>query len=286
MQKRSDQHTAPSIALVVHACDRYELLFKGFHHFFSQHWDFALPLNYYFFSEEKSVDLPHFKNIKTGKGEWSDRLARGLKQLDEPYVLYFQEDMWLNKNVSADFFAALFAYAVEHKIKQLKLNSSEVFVTTPTGDELCGLSVARLDVQRSRYLMSHQVTLWSREFLLAQLFPGEHPWRNERKGTIRLREANAEILHCDYFAENGKAAINTNSNPHLRSEYRTVSSNATLSDEAVPYIELLLASPDEGLQAYGKILEEHYRHHITHDGREQPRKDGVFKKIKTWFVGK
>lgn len=274
------------VALVVHACDRYELLFPGFSHFFRQHWAHEAGLKCYFFTEEKGVNLPGFINLKTGKGEWSNRLKKGLELIEEPYVLYFQEDMWLNKSVSPVFIRNIITWALERDIKQLKLNSSEVYVPEAVAGTVSGFNVVTLDTERSGFLMSHQITLWDKKFLVQQLLPGEHPWRNERLGSERLRKLKAPIHQCDYFAENGKSSINTNPDPALRSEYHTVSVNAMLSGEVISYIDEMLASADTELLQYAKRLEHHYMQRITHDGREQPRRDGIFKKIKRLFTGK
>src|SRR2546425_4425090 len=93
------------IALLVHACDRYEFLFRGFGYFFGRHWNYDIPCNYYFATENISAQIHRFQNIKSGGGEWSDRLAFLLQnKIREEYVLYFQEDVWLRKKVNPEFF--------------------------------------------------------------------------------------------------------------------------------------------------------------------------------------
>lgn len=273
--------TSKKVALLVHACDRYELLFQGFEYFFKQHWDFNIPCDYYFATEEKTVAMPHFTNIKSGKGEWSNRLVKLLDQIDADFILYFQEDMWLNKPVDADFFSQLFALATTENWQQTKLNSSEVFKTHQTERFINGFNIAKIDNQASGYLMSHQVTLWEKSFLKAQLKPNEHPWRNERKGTKRLKKLNPTIFHIDYFAENGKPAINANQATAQRSEYQSISANATLNYNAEPFLEILKTVPE--LAAYSKQLSYHFEHQITHDGKPKPMKQGIFKQLKNWW---
>lgn len=272
-------------ALLVHSCDRYELLYKGFAFFFSKYWEAGVHCNYYFATEEKTVTVPGFTNIRSGKGEWSDRLAVLLKQIPEQYVLYFQEDMWLNKKTNAAFFNEVIERAVQNDWKQVKLHSSEVYKTQPTGLNIEGFTVARLDNAASDFLMSHQVTLWNKDFLLAQLPKNEHPWRNERKATARLKKRNPEIFQVDYFAENGKPAINQNPDPHTRSEYQTISMNSTLNNNVEPFIDELLHG-DANDRTYAMQLQHNYTHKLTHDGRERPRKEDVFKKVKNWFKQK
>jgi hypothetical protein len=275
-----------NVALLVHSCDRYEFLYQGFDISFSNNWDFDIPCNYYFATEEKNAVVSNFKTIKSGKGQWSDRLAFLLKhKIPEKYVLYFQEDMWLNKKVNSIFFEKLFSLVNEHNWKQVKLHSSEVYHTEPTPLYIEGFNIAVLDNRQSDFLMSHQVTLWDKEFLLNQLLKDEHPWRNERRGSKRLKKLNPEILHVDYFAENGKPAINENSNPIGRSEYHTVSINGMLGDNVQPYIAELMDGNDEE-KKYAYQLEHHYKNALTHDGKPKPRKEDIFKKMKNLIQGK
>ena len=273
-----------NIALLVHACDRYELLYKGFEHFFNQHWDFSIDAQYYFATEEKEATVKGFTNIRSGKGEWADRLVILLKAIPQQYVLYFQEDMWLNKPVNAAFFNQLFQQAAANNWQQVKLHSSDVYRTIPTGQFIEGFALTKLDNEASDFLMSHQVTLWDKNFLIAQLHKGEHPWRNERRGTKRLKKLNPDIYQLDYFAENGAPAINQNQNPIGRSEYQTISVNGILNHNAVPYIEVLKQAP--GYEAYGEKLQHNYTHEITHDGLPKPRKVGAFKQLKNKLRGK
>ncbi len=176
-----------NVALIVHACDRYEFLFKGFEYFFSKYWDYGIDCNFYFATEQINVTIPNFINLKSGKGEWADRLRFLLKEtINEEYVLYFQEDMWVNKKVNKRFFNQLFELAVKNKWKQVKLHSSEVYSTNKTNYFIEGFNIAEINNSASGYLMSHQVTLWKKDFLIDQLLKNEHPWRNERRVTKRL----------------------------------------------------------------------------------------------------
>src|SRR5688500_14079377 len=171
------------VALLVHACDRYSFLYKGFEYFLSKHWDPGIHCTHYFATENTDAHIASFINIKSGKAEWSDRLALLLrKKIKEDYILYFQEDMWLNKRVNKNFFNSLFENAVTNDWKQVKLHSSEVYHTEKTNHYIEGFNISLVNNERSDYLMSHQVTLWQKDFLLAQLPSNEHPWRNEKKG--------------------------------------------------------------------------------------------------------
>lgn len=268
-----------NVAVLVHACDRYEFLYKGFETFFSRYWDFGIPCSYYFATEEKAIDVKGFHNIQSGKGQWSDRLLILLNKIPEDYILYFQEDMWLSKDVKSIFFEELFQLTINNNWKQVKLHSSGVYKTTATSFFAAGFNIAKLDNEASDFLMSHQVTLWNKKFLSGQLLKDEHPWRNERKGTKRLKKLNPEIFHADYFAENGHPEININNHPFGRSEYYSISINGTLNDRICAFISILNKG-NEDEKKYAAALLFHYENQLTHDGKPKPRKEDIFKKIK------
>jgi hypothetical protein len=271
------------IAVLIHACDRYELLYQGHQFFFQNSWPVAHPeFTYFFATEEIDFAPPGFINLKSGPGEWTDRLVRVLDQIEEDHVVYMQEDMWITRSVSAELILKARDFLIAHNSPLFKLHSSPVYVTNPTEHSWDGLNVGLVDNNKSEYLMSHQLSLWNKEFLKAQLPKGEHPWRNERRGTKRLKKANPRIFHLDLFSENGLPSINKNSDEAHRSEYFTVSVNACLNGYAGPLIKRLASSPE--LQAYAAKLEHHYTHQITHDGKPKPQKQDLLKRIKNSFI--
>ena len=273
-----------NFAVLVHACDRYRLLYQGFEYFFNKHWDFSTECKYYFATEEADVNVKGFENIKSGKGEWSDRLIVLLQEkVKEKYIIYLQEDVWFTENISAEFFNALFRFIEENQYKQVKLHSADIYKTIGTPDFIEGFNIARVDNAASRYLMSHQVTIWDKEFLLSNLKPNENPWRNENRGTKRMKKSNPEIYHVDYFAQDHSPAINSNMPEVVRSNFHTVSLNGMLNGHFLVFADKLPRDTEENT-AYAEKLVHHYQNQLTHDGRERPRKDDIFKRTKKWFL--
>jgi hypothetical protein len=269
------------IALIVHACDRYQLLFEGFYHFFKENGGLDLPIKKYFLTEKLDVHFEGFENIKTGNGEWTDRLVSGLNQIESDYILYFQEDMWIDKPLSNTFFESVGSFMVSKNAKLVKLHSSEVYNTEGVGLFMDGLQMSVVDKLKSTYLMSHQVSIWEKKFLIQQLPKNEHPWRNERKGSKRLRSSTETIYQVDYFAENDSPTINDNKSEAARSNYWGISYNGRLYKNCVPLIEHLIKN--ENTKTYGEKLLYHYNNQLTHDGKVAPRQIGIFKKLKTYF---
>lgn len=273
-----------TFAVLVHACDRYELLYSGFAYFFKKYWDSHIPCDYFFATEELKVNIEGFENIQSGKGEWSTRLSFLLEnKISADYIIYFQEDMWLKDAVSASFFAALFDATQKNNWQQVKLHTSNEYKTEPTAEFIEGLSLALINKKTSGYLMSHQITLWRKDFLLQQLQKPEHPWRNERRGTDRLRNSDAEIYQIDYFLENGQPPNNKNLAHAPHCTYFGVSANAMMFHTSETFIEEMLADDDAQIKSYAQKLRFNFENNITHDGKKPARKLDVFQKIKKWF---
>ncbi len=286
MQNRNVTSTKYDVALLVHSCDRYELLYKGFEFFFSKYWNSEINCQLYFATEEKKISINGFINIQSGKGEWADRLTLLLKEkIKEKYILYVQEDMWFSKKINSEFFNQIFELAQKSNWQQVKLHSTEVYNTIETGTFIEGFNIAKIDNAKSDFLMSHQITLWNKDFLLKQLYKNEHPWRNEIKATKRLKKINPTIYQIDYFAVNGCHEININKYPILRSEYQSISVNGILNYNVKPFIEALM-NEDLSLQEYALKLEHNFKNNITHDGYPKPRKVDIFKRTKNWLLKK
>jgi len=271
--------TKKSVAVVVHSCDRYRLLYEGFEYFFSKYWPLLPEIcNYYFLTEELDYTSALFINIKTGKGEWSNRLKNGLEQIPEPYVIYLQEDMWFKKAVDADSLEGIIIETLKNKLQLVKLSSSEVYKTHP-GDKLIhGYVLAPLNNAESDFLMSHQASLWNKAFLLQQLLFNEHPWRNERKGTKRLRKLNPLIYQIDLLSENNKAPNNLNLNHPDPGGYMTVSVNAVFNEQILHFLDEFKQDNAAYYTEYRKTLLHNYTHQLTHDGKKKPRKVSSLKK--------
>jgi hypothetical protein len=276
-----------NVALIVHTCDRYQLLYQGFEYFFSKYFPYHdVKIAYYFFTEEVDHKSDIFTSVKTGTGEWSDRLLNGLKQIPEEYIIYFQEDMWLAKPVHADTMNKIIQKSLEMQMHLLKLSCNSVYKTKPTKNFINGLSVSILDNEASGYLMSHQVTIWDKAFLNEQLKYKEHPWRNERKGTKRLKKLSPVIYHIDLFCENEELPGNKNESIIEVSQYYTVSKNAQLNAYTNPFVSEMKLAGDITIRDYAMKLDHHLKNSITHDGQSKPRRDDIFKKIKNLLLSK
>jgi hypothetical protein len=175
------------ISLILQTCDNYEFCWNPFFRFFENG---KLELPKYFCSENISVSKEGWSNIKTGKGEWSDRLISILEEIKTPYVAYMQEDFWPYREMDPEIF--------NFCLEELKRDNLSAFYITrkPPPNPEYGIFKAHskfkshevLDFEaESPYLMNHQFAIWNKAELLKQLERGESPWENEIKGTERIK---------------------------------------------------------------------------------------------------
>lgn len=190
-----------NLAVVIHTWDGYSFLWQGWYYYFKKHWDFNLPIKVYFLNEELDVDFTGVTNIKSGKGEWSGRLKKGLQSIEEENIIYIQEDFWLKKMPDLKHFYAAFKHL---DMDVLKLHPIDNFVTAFRAFRIDDKKYRKI-ARRSGYLISHQASIWKKEFFIQVLKDNEDPWTNELEGTKRLRllstPLNIFTANLDWYNE-------------------------------------------------------------------------------------
>lgn len=272
----------PKIAVVVHACDKYQLLFRGFSYFFGKYWPIELPdfsFSLYFLTENVEIEDTHFNIIKTGTQEWSERLRTGLNQISEEYIIYFQEDMWLKEEVDADTLEQVLAYTFMQRIEHLKLHNSDYYFPHHTETIINGLPLSVLDNTKSEFLLSHQITLWKKSVLLKQMPKVETALQSETDGLVRIRKENLPVHQISLIRGNETIDEGSIGMP-AQSLYFAISSGGSLNKMALPFIHELFQSSDDKIVAYAKTLQYHYDNHLTHDGKPVPQPNPMLKRVK------
>ncbi|SFW39784.1 hypothetical protein [Cellulophaga fucicola] len=262
-------------AILIFACDGYELLFEGFNYFFNKHWGDNSTLKKYFSTEEKDISIDGYINLKSGSGQWTNRLKKVLNQIEEEYVIFIQEDMWFSKKVPTDILHQIISYVEGNDLKLVKLHSSEAYKTEATSIDFSGYTLSEAIKKESNFLMSHQISIWNKDFLYEQLKDNEHPWRNERRGSKRLKKSKQKIYQIDLLSENGKSPINENQFEIEPGEYQTISANACIQPKAIKFITELKKVNSQ----YSNKLEYNMLNKVTHDGKKKPRKEDFHKKL-------
>ncbi|MEY2537730.1 MAG: hypothetical protein QOG67_1470 [Verrucomicrobiota bacterium] len=175
---------ASSVAVIVSSCDAFFDAWRPFVFFFKKYWS-DCPFPVFLIVNRLRVRSTLLQPIPVGPDrDWASNMQIALKSISQPYVLYFQEDYFLNGAVHNQQLADDFAYAFEHDAasfcfyarSQLERNFQ------PLNDRF-GI-VPRDSDGRTRL----QVTLWKKEVLAATLRPGESAWNMEARASERTRD--------------------------------------------------------------------------------------------------
>jgi hypothetical protein len=182
---------ASSVAIVVSSCDAFFDAWRPFVFFFRQHWD-DCPFARFLIVNRLRVRSQFIEPIAVGPDQdWAANMDIALKRIPHPYILYFQEDYFLNGPVNREQLARDFAYAHENDVASLcfhpRSQTEPAFV--PLNDRF-GV-VPRESDGRTRL----QVTLWKKEVLQSTLRPGESAWNMEARASDRSRD----LLVLSYF---------------------------------------------------------------------------------------
>lgn len=184
------------LCVLVHSFNGYVHLWPGHEKAHRDNWNLQYP-EIFFGSDietEHKVGAP-FKMTYSGPGEWSNRLTKLLLQLPFEDVLYMQEDHY---PFEPPPLTEAMEIVLDRDLFRLQLSPINQFYS------LTGYSLPFFFHPSSKYLVSHQPSIWRKDFLLSCLKPGETPWVNEYEGTKRLQNSpgiagKIAILPCDWF---------------------------------------------------------------------------------------
>jgi len=120
-------------------------------------------------------DFGKFKVIYSGVNQWSDRLLSLLHQIPTDYVLYCQEDHW--PTAKPPDLRELMRIVTQKGLKRLQISPVVQFYS------LTGSEMPLFFHPKSKYLVSHQPSIWDKKFLISCLDRGMTPWQHEYEAT-------------------------------------------------------------------------------------------------------
>jgi hypothetical protein len=175
---------ASSVAVVVSSCDSFFDAWRPFVFFFRKYWpDCPFPL--FLIVNRLRIRSAIVQPIAVGPDrEWASNMITALASIPQPYILYFQEDYFLNGPVNNQRLAEDFAYAFDNDAASFCFHARGLLEPNfqPLNDRF-GVVPADSD-GRTRL----QVTLWKKAVLQATLRPGETAWNMEAHASERTRD--------------------------------------------------------------------------------------------------
>ena len=179
------------IPIVLHSMDSYRRFWNPWYYLFKLHCKNHGPI--IFLSEEVEPDfVSDVIHIKTGKGEWGERLLRALNQIESDLIFYMQEDFWcINDYQLSDELIEMFE---KYNMDQLHIKENILLFSTKKIEGI----LYRFE-QNSDYTQNHQFGLWKKNKLIENVFPNENPWQNEIEGSKRLNKKPHNVYLLDFY---------------------------------------------------------------------------------------
>ena len=198
---------ANDLSIFVNTSDSFEDCWHPFFTLFVRYWPncpYPIVLN----TETKHYSFKGLNIVcaKVAAGEnrrltWSECLARALDGVQAPYILYLQEDYFVE--------AAVNVGALDSMLQALKAGRADVVRLSEASDAGPWLQTDApiwQVAQKAKYQISLQAALWRKDFLRAQVRLHENPWQLESFGSMRLRRQKTKIfcVNRDLFSGKGK----------------------------------------------------------------------------------
>lgn len=201
----------PDLSLLVHTCDDYERFWNGMFYTLDSYWNYNyIPV--YFANEEKPMSdiiinckgTPYrpdsrIKQILTGKTDkngFSTRFIEAVKQVPSKYVLYMQEDMWLRRSLDKELISDLVKFMDEINADSVRLHAKlfyyKGYLMEPTEHFIKGQRILK---STGGDILSHNATIWRKDYILNHQLEGEDPWSNESMGSKRMLLNNNNNYH-------------------------------------------------------------------------------------------
>ena len=184
------------LTIFVNTSDNFEDCWIPFFLLFQRYWPncpFPIVLN----TETKefrfdSLDI-HCSKVAVGETRrltWSECLARGLDAIETPYILYLQEDYFLEGPVREDLINTFLAEMRAGRADVIRLmECGGAGPWHPSQNPLLW------EVDRhAKYRISLQAGLWRKSTLRSHVRLHESPWQLEAFGSARAWRKNEKVL--------------------------------------------------------------------------------------------
>jgi hypothetical protein len=190
----------PDMAILVNSSDGFRDCWHPFFQLFEAHWPqcrFPLYLNLEEATyEHPSLDIHCLNHPRLPSGlntPWSNRLIASLRKIPERYVMYMQEDYFLDAPVRDDLVEDCLRVVAEDGVGCVHLTHFGARGGTKTAERTYLVDVPRI----SHYRVSTQASIWDKHVLLSYVSPDETVWETEILGTVRSWSRHAAIRTVD-----------------------------------------------------------------------------------------
>jgi hypothetical protein len=196
------------LTLLVNTSDGFEDCWGPFFQLFARFWpDCPYPIVLNTETKSAQIDSVSIRSAKVASGSlrrltWSECLARCLDDISTPFVLYLQEDFFLEAPVQQHYIATF--------LEEMRAGRADVIRLMECGGSGPWIPTANPLLwevtQAAKYRIALQAVLWRKSTLRSHLRMHESPWQMEVFGSARARRVKDKVLcvNRDLFHGPGK----------------------------------------------------------------------------------
>lgn len=161
------------VAVVVSSCDAFQECWDPFIFSLNKYWA-DCPWDVYIVSNYNSVDSENVNFILVGEDKgWASNLKKAISQIDADYIVYLQEDYFLDFKVDSAQIKQHLAYCSENNIDYLRLFG-------PFFDEYAIADTPySLSPKSKRYRLCLRSAIWKKKSFDKILIDGYSGWQFE-----------------------------------------------------------------------------------------------------------
>ena len=161
--------------IVVLSCDKNKDLFEPFYHCLEKYWPNHPQVVY----STESVINPFYKTIPLNFDieHWTDRVRETVKQIDDNYILFMVDDVFIREKVDNNKVLSLCNYLIGNYANiNFQLNGDNKAI--PVSDEL-------LERSPGKWNLACMCTLWQKNAMLDLFNYSTNPWKFEENNYIK-----------------------------------------------------------------------------------------------------
>lgn len=188
----------PKFAIMITSCDAYKECWKPMIYSLDKYWPDCEYPRYIVTNFEEDKSLPNTQFVKVGddKRSWCTLAKRGLEAIGADYVLFFQEDYWLAKNVDNEAIRAHVQYMEDNAVDYLKITKDILRDNLRIGDtDYCDNPL------NIRYSFNTAMAIWRVDVIKNLLIDGWSGWEFERQIIPYIHEHNIIIKSQCLFSK-------------------------------------------------------------------------------------
>lgn len=178
-------------SVIILSCDNYFSLIPNFLKLYNKNFPYD-DLDVYIVSESSEIaGFENYKFVKKSNKFWSKRLKETLVDIKTEYVLIFNDDYWIFKEINQNLIGELFDFVLEKKVDFVDYiedpNLTDKYNLSKINNH-SSLDFYRLTPNKKYAYIVNAHYIYKREFLINILQENESPWEFENFASFRVKK--------------------------------------------------------------------------------------------------